>query len=124
MKLTYRGTDYEYNPLDGDTVLGKDGGKYRGAIWRFHYVKHENIPQFAADLKYRGVAYHVGETLQTDKAVEVASTQATPDTTIRLHRTHLTNLRRNLEHRLAIAKANGDESLVSLLQEEANQLVL
>jgi len=35
---------------------------------------------------------------------------------------HRDNLRKNLEHRLEVARANGDEKLVRLLEAEANYL--
>jgi hypothetical protein len=37
---------------------------------------------------------------------------------------HLDNMRRNLERRLKVAQANGDEDLVKLLQKESEQLAM
>ncbi len=38
--------------------------------------------------------------------------------------THRENLRRSLEHRLEVARTNGDEKLVQQLEKEANYLHL
>ncbi|PLZ30745.1 hypothetical protein CBP27_22845, partial [Fischerella thermalis WC542] len=45
MKLTYRGVDYESNPLAVEMTPGEMGGKYRGQQWRRHYPRHIPIPQ-------------------------------------------------------------------------------
>ena len=37
---------------------------------------------------------------------------------------HRANLQKNLEHRLEVARANGDEALIRQLQQEANYLNL
>lgn len=37
---------------------------------------------------------------------------------------HIENICRNLERRLAVAKAKGDDQLISLLQQESQQLAL
>ena len=39
-----------------------------------------------------------------------------------LHNTHLNNIRRNLEYRLEVARAKGDQNLINLLELEAQQL--
>jgi len=38
--------------------------------------------------------------------------------------THRANLQKNLEHRLEVARANGDEALIRQLQQEASYLNL
>jgi Domain of unknown function (DUF4278) len=118
MKLKYRGADFEYNSLVFDVETGEISGKYRGQVWRQHYLTHNPIPQWEANLKYRGVSYHTGNTPHPEvvKTLPAKSKQAI--------NTHLVNMRENLERRLAIAKASGDERLVSLLQDEAKKLVL
>ena len=37
---------------------------------------------------------------------------------------HRANLKKNLEHRLEVARANGDETLIRLLEQEASYLRL
>jgi Domain of unknown function (DUF4278) len=118
MKLRYRGGDYEYNPVALDVGTREISGKYRGQLWKQHFLTHNPIPQLEANLKYRGVSYHVGNTPLTE-VVEIL-----PVVSNQVVSTHLLNLRLNLERRLMIAKASGDEHLVNLLQEEAKQLVL
>jgi hypothetical protein len=57
MKLTYRGTSYEYEPIAIETEAGKVGGKYRGRDWRFRNLKKPPVLMPSADLTYRGVKY-------------------------------------------------------------------
>ena len=57
MKLTYRGTEYEYNPPAADTSTGKVAGKYRGQDWRFCNLKKPPVLQPTHNLTYRGVKY-------------------------------------------------------------------
>jgi Domain of unknown function (DUF4278) len=131
MKLTYRGTHYEHNPLNPVLAVGETSGKYRGVNWKHCYPRH--IPQQpVAELKYRGVAYHVGDPV--DVEMMVLSKQYTNDTTSapkvcqvkkfgeELAKTHLNNICQDLERRLQVAKQKGDENLVRLLEEEARQI--
>ena len=134
MKCSYRGVTYESKPTILETMEGEVGGKYRGQDWRYNYPRH--IPQLQPKvyMQYRGVAYSTlslpitegnskQEKAQTNackasirKPLEFIIEDAT--------KIHLNNIRRNLEHRLQIAKANGDESLVNLLKNESKQLAL
>ena len=59
MKLKYRGVSYEYNAPKIEVVESEEVGHYRGATLHFHKLL-KAISQPAFDLKYRGVAYHVG----------------------------------------------------------------
>ncbi len=120
MKLSYRGVAYEYEPPAIDMVEGEIGGKYRGQAWRVSYPRHIPVPQPALDLKYRGVAYSTYTKAQ-DCAIAQASNprQVSPE----LVETHLTHLRRRLEHRLQVAKTSGDQRLVRMLEAESKQLV-
>ena len=62
MQLTYRGIDYNYVPPAVGTRDTGLTGKYRGAD--VHFKVADPIPSqygYSADLKYRGVAYTVGE---------------------------------------------------------------
>lgn len=77
MKLQYRGVSYEYNPPVVEMSDGASGGKYRGLDWRFRNPKKVPVLNTNLDLKYRGVAYHVGETAPV--GVEAAS-NANPET--------------------------------------------
>ncbi len=57
MKLTYRGTEYEYNPPEVATATGEVAGKYRGQDWRFCNRKKPPVLQPSYNLTYRGVKY-------------------------------------------------------------------
>ncbi|MDJ0694424.1 MAG: DUF4278 domain-containing protein [Mastigocoleus sp. MO_167.B18] len=134
MKLTYRGVAYEYTPIPVKMTPGEVGGKYRGVPWR-HY-QAESIPtmhQNFARLKYRGVAYCIGEpqniqeredavTLQERYAASAHKVNNVFKSRDELTKTHLSNIRKNLERRLQLAKQRGDTNLIDLLEEEAKQI--
>ncbi|MFQ4142816.1 DUF4278 domain-containing protein [Chlorogloeopsis sp. ULAP02] len=131
MKLTYRGVDYEHNPLTVELTPEEIGGKYRGATWERRYPRHIPVPQPVAELKYRGVPYHIGDPLDVEammhrKQRTGSKTEATvtkrKKLTEDLARTHLVHIQRNLEHRLQVAKEQGNQHLIQLLEEEAKQL--
>ncbi|MGK7944969.1 MAG: DUF4278 domain-containing protein [Microcystaceae cyanobacterium] len=132
MKLSYRGTSYERDQMPLEIQEGDIAGKYRGQEWRYHYPKH--IPQSPPKLyrQYRGVAYSTRPLSETETADYVkaytAKTCSVPCPRIivenQVSQIHLENMRRNLERRLQIAKAKGDEDLVKLLQKESEQLTM
>lgn len=131
MKLSYRGVNYENSSPMLEVMEGDIGGTYRGQNWRSHYLRHIPEPAPVHDLKYRGVAYRTGKS-----AVAVPSTTAARCTLPGFHkrerekelnqltRTHLSNIRNSLERRMQVAKANGDEQLVRLLEQEKMTLHL
>lgn len=131
MKLTYRGVDYEHNPLTVELTPGEVGGKYRGASWERRYPRHIPVPQPVAELKYRGVPYEIGDPLDVEvtihrKQCSIATHEARVSRCKKLGeeltKTHLVHIRRNLEHRLQVAKEQGDQHLIQLLEDEAKQL--
>jgi hypothetical protein len=133
MKLTYRGVDYERNPLAVEMTPGEIGGKYRGASWQRYYPRHIPVPQPVAELKYRGVSYCIGDPLDVEvmrqrKQYSANGTAAThgrrEPSSQDLANTHLVHMRQNLEHRLQVAKEKGDQNLIRLLEDEARQLMV
>lgn len=72
MKLTYRGINYDYRPPVVNYGNSAGVGKYRGATYPRQNLQETPVPQVSADLTYRGVAYHTGEsptdTPQSQKA--------------------------------------------------------
>lgn len=72
MKLTYRGTSYEYTPpevsFENSEIVGT--GKYRGLDWRFRNPKKAMVMPATLDLRYRGVAYRPGEAAQEAPVAE------------------------------------------------------
>ncbi|KST65044.1 DUF4278 domain-containing protein [Mastigocoleus testarum] len=133
MKLTYRGVAYEYTPIPVKMTPGKVGGKYRGIAWRHHQAESVPIHQSFARLKYRGVAYCIGEpqniqewedavTLQERYTASTYKVNNAFKSRDELTKTHLSNIRKNLERRLQLAKQRGDTNLIYLLEEEAKQI--
>jgi hypothetical protein len=141
MKLTYRGVSYESNPSNLELIEQEIGGKYRGATWKQKYLRHIPVSQPKIDLKYRGIAYCTGDPIDVEASLlrrnynEAANSTAIPTTTEaeltpssrqqlleELNHIHLNNICRNLEHRLQVARAKGDQNLIQLLEAEAKQL--
>lgn len=135
MKLSYRGVSYDNEPLNLEMKEGDISGKYRGQDWKYHYPRH--IPQLQPKLyrQYRGVAYSTpaisskGYPVSTqlepqNQAYPVPLKKPCKVVTNQLTKIHWENMRRNLERRLQIAKANGDAKLVNLLELESQELAL
>lgn len=129
MKLSYRGASYEYNQPTLEMSEGEILGRYRGAAWRCQTLKEMPISQPSPTLKYRGVAYTPNQTSGVRPA-PVAQTELArcrvPGTTgpafKEVSRLHRANLERNLERRLQVAKQQGNQFLVDLLEAERSQL--
>ena len=132
MKLTYRGTNYEHDIPTADMVESELGGKYRGQAWNYRYPRHIPVPQQAYDLKYRGVEYKSAGTIKTEAKIAqptLESRRAIPPVTgkpcvlvpeiTKVHRANLCNI---LDRRVQVAKARGDERLLRLLENEAEQM--
>lgn len=138
MKLTYRGTQYNYEPTAVDMLDSQAVGRYRGQAVTFQYPRHIPV-QPVAQLKYRGVAYTTTETgavrpietsVQTQPAVPdtLVSTSVSTVTAARqkalaeVARVHQQNILASLQHRIEVAKARGDEMLVAQLEQEWQQI--
>jgi Domain of unknown function (DUF4278) len=128
MTLAYRGTKYErdFPPLEMTT--GDIGGKYRGQDWKHLYPRHMLQLQPKLHRQYRGVSYSTRPHLTVETAPRTCPLPVLKPQVIAqddsLSTTHLNNLRRRLERRLQIAQDNGDETLVSLLKKESQDLAL
>lgn len=134
MKLTYRGKQYESAFPAVDVVESELTGKYRGQSVNFHYPRHIPGPQSQHDvMKYRGVAYNQAEGKRTvTTSTAIASYQAQPVTSLfikadqvldeQLTQVHAANLCRLLERRRQAALERGDESLLKLLDWEAQHI--
>ncbi len=150
MKLTYRGVDYDYNPPVLDVTESEVACQYRGQVATYTYVRHVPIPQPAEQLTYRGVAYQTtrqGQILQLDNSHTAAQATnaghaginfanlrsklmgASPAAAARRQLVqessllHRDNIARSLQHRLDVAKANGNDLLVQQLETERVQSV-
>jgi hypothetical protein len=135
MRLSYRGINYEKELPILEMNDGEIGGKYRGQEWQERYPRH--IPQLQPKLyrQYRGVAYstrpiaRAGEVFvpqwnTTQDSCSVPIQKPAKIVVNEISKTHLENIRQNLERRLQVAKANSDKNLIDLLEQEFQQLVL
>jgi hypothetical protein len=141
MRLFYRNASYDYEPVPVNMAETSLNGRYRGQNFQFQYPKHIPVPQPVLNLKYRGVAYQTtpdGSTTTIKPAVKpvvraVAPARVTADVMSgQLHsaffnhqammgevaNVHRQNIQRRLQHRLEVAKAKGDVTLISQLEQE------
>jgi hypothetical protein len=127
MRFIYRGVKYDRQPAASAVREAGVGGKYRGQVWQRHALIEPAAPQPMHHLKYRGVPYTIGEiaTAQTRQPIEVKITSATVLSSLipEVSRLHRTNLQRNIEHRLEVAKAQGNAVLVAMLEREFDEVV-
>lgn len=134
MKLSYRGVPYEAERSNLEVTEGEIGGLYRGQSWRFHYARHIPKPQSTHPLKYRGVAYCTGKPNAAEPNAVAQPTTTSPYCNIaarnkrevlnEITNSHLKNIQRSLEHRLEVARAKGDDTLIQLLKAESEQMAL
>ena len=134
MKFAYRGVNYEDQPSALEVTEGEIGGMYRGQNWRFRYVRHIPEPLPTPNLKYRAVAYRTSEPTAAipsrgfqsvvDVAARTLSTRNKRELLDEMMSSHQKNIQRSLEHRLQVARANGDQNLIRLLEAESKQMTL
>ena len=144
MKLTFRGIQYDYEPTVLETTDSNLYGRYRGQTVQFKYPRHVPAPTMVHDLKYRGVAYRNDGSTPTQVAKPaIAPTQpvqpvqaTTVDQVIKTrsveavrrnllfetYQAHQESIYRKLRHRIAVAKAEGNEALLRQLEAEEHQL--
>ncbi len=140
MKLCYRGVEYDYNPPSLEMKDSEITGCYRGRTLTFAYPSHVPVPQPVARYTYRGVGYEttaeghpqpLGVSTETDvrqpvfqgiKAADSPMMQARRHLLMEASTAHRTNIQRSLDHRLAVARAQGTERLVQQLEEELHPL--
>ncbi|XGW00225.1 MAG: DUF4278 domain-containing protein [Leptolyngbya sp. BL-A-14] len=142
MQLTYRGAQYEYNPRNTEAIREANVFRairpsynlhYRGAVYTVDPNAEPSLPsiQPAGVLTYRGVSYTLNGGARDAAAVRsqagAVSTQPrfqqkaasnTEFATI-----HRSNLRTNVQRRLQVARERGDQTLVSLLERELQEIV-
>jgi Domain of unknown function (DUF4278) len=127
MKLLYRGLSYEYNP---GTIVGRPDSEqpaignpytlsYRGASYTVYPGLESSVaaPQPVGRLVYRGHAY----SLNGDQPSVVPQVRKV-DRMTPVAQTHRSNVYLNIQRRLQAAQAQGDQTLVSLLERELQQV--
>ncbi len=122
MQLIYRGVKYETSDQHIPTVESGVSGLYRGAQWVGHKAA-EPVPQPNHVLSWRGVTYQSGSVSVTPTA---PTTTATPSVLPQRKRNslaevHRQSILRTLERRLQVARSQGNQDLISLLEEEWQQ---
>lgn len=140
MRLVYRGQSYHTDVVPVDMAESDVVGHYRGQTVNFTYPRHVPVPQAVQNLKYRGVAYRTTATgaveaiapgIETRPAVAMASSIGTVKAAApksrqamlaEVARAHRQNIQRSLQHRIEVARARGDEALVSILEREMQQI--
>ena len=139
MKCIYRGSEYNITHPALTVTSSEVLGVYRGVAYRHQRVSAD-IHQPIYDLMYRGVAYRTGEFAGVPSSVsgqpEVTVSPQSPSKTVpagfslglqrlsELEKVRAASLRKNLEERLEVAKAQGNQSLIQVLEGEARELSL
>jgi hypothetical protein len=128
MRLTYRGTDYEYEPVETNLAETDVFGKYRGHSFHFSYPRHVPVPQPPHSLAYRGIRYETTDSgaMHTVSRSEATSLKMNARQSVmqEVERIHQQNIERRLLHRLEVARERGDELLVRQLQQEMGDQAL
>lgn len=138
MRLCYRGVEYDYNPPSLEVRESEMTGCYRGQPVHFSYVRHIPIPQPVGALTYRGVTYQTNSYGQIEAPATPLPSQSVDQQALKVQNTavararrallmdaaevHRQSLARVLEHRMAVAKAQGNESLLQQLEQEMHQM--
>jgi hypothetical protein len=129
MNLSYRGNSYQTETSLLEIKEKDIAGKYRGQNWRHKLPRH--IPQLKPKvyLQYRGVAYSTCPLVkvppETPQCACTPMMKKSSQLSVKnLEKVHLENLRRNLERRLKLARVNGNQDLIDMLQKESQQLKL
>ena len=133
MKFNDRGISYKSDSPNLELTQCEIGDKYRGTNCRQKYPRHirATLPRIA--LKNgevdccTGAPEEVEAMLQkeakTATSNEAALTESSRQQVLeKLHNVHLNNIRRNLEHRLQVAREKGDLDLIRLLEAEEEQI--
>ncbi|WP_017661086.1 DUF4278 domain-containing protein [Baaleninema simplex] len=127
MKLCYRGVRYDSTPPTLEMTESEILATYRGQSYHVTYPRHMTVLQPVAEFKYRGVPYRTTETGRIETAdgrpVAATPTTATEISLSEVARIHRDNLCQRLSERIAAAKAQGNQQLLEILEQESEQLV-
>jgi hypothetical protein len=124
--MKYRGVEYQPVTTTLDVVEGDVVARYRGQAYRQTYVKHLPEAGPAFQLRYRGASYTTG-TVPIAPIPDSEIQELKPTSTIvplrrvvadQLSQAHHQNLIRNLEHRLEVARSQGNSKLIQMLESE------
>jgi hypothetical protein len=137
MKLCYRGIEYDHNPLALEVRESELTGSYRGRSLKFSYVGHMPVPQPVASYTYRGVSYRtnaqgqvVAPTAASERQPVFQAKRAAVGTGLKARRhlmqdaaeAHRTNIQQSIQHRIEVARAQGNDHLLRQLEDEMHQV--
>ena len=124
MRFIYRGVRYNHEPSAMAVREAGVGGKYRGQLWQRHVLAEQPAPQPIRHLKYRGVPYTTGEIAAPMAAVEAELSDGVLSNLMpQISHLHRANIQHNIEHRLEVAKAQGNSLLVAMLEREFDEVM-
>lgn len=117
MEFSYPGIRYEEDRHPLDTSEAHTTGQSSGSHSKLRYPRHIPVPQFLRSLGYPAVTRHTGT--DSEKKANPASRLALQEEPAKIH---YKNLCRNLERRLEVAKSQGNQNLIHLLEVEFEQI--
>ncbi len=121
MQLTYRGVNYQVSDDRATVVESGATGRYRGAQW-VGYKAASVVPQPNHTLCWRGVVYQTnGEPVAAAPAMEAPILPARQRDRDPIAETHRHAILKSLEHRLNVARTQGNQDLINLLEDEWQQ---
>ncbi|MGB3312683.1 MAG: DUF4278 domain-containing protein [Nodosilinea sp.] len=137
MKLCYRGVEYDYNPPSLEVRESELTGHYRGRPLKFSYVSHVPVTQPIGNYTYRGVDYSTNCHGQVQPSTAVPQRQpvfqakrAAAGTALKARRhllreaadAHRVSIQRSIQHRIEVARTQGNDQLLLQLEDELHQL--
>jgi len=127
MKNSYRGVSYQSSAPTLEATENEITSQFRGDTLNFSYVRHIPMPPLVRSPINRVTSDRIPQARTSQSQAKVIDqTAVAPQLSEKiLHDVsliHQANIRRNLEHRLQVAKAKGDKSLIRQLEVESKQL--
>ncbi|MEO0455696.1 MAG: DUF4278 domain-containing protein [Cyanobacteria bacterium P01_A01_bin.114] len=139
MKLTYRGVEHDHNPPTLEVTESNILGQYRGRPYHVNYVRHVPFPQPVAELQYRGVAYQTNRAGRVEQVQQPVRQSVFASLQNKLNglnpiaaerrqlireaaRVHHESVKRSLEHRIEVARSQGNTGLLEQLEDEMSQM--
>ncbi len=126
MRLSYRGASYEYNPPTLEVTEGEIQGKYRGTTWRCRTISEIPVPRSPHTSETQKDFYSRQDFSQIERSQPSQTQQicSTFNVLQQLKRIHKSNIGRSLDHRMQVAKDQGNYQLLQVLESELRETVL
>lgn len=126
MNLFYRGITYRTAASAVTAARSEAIGRYRGQKCRRSYFEI-SVAQPRIPLKYRGVEYITGVPAGQQSQQQTAPSVAAPavfshKAQSELEQVHKRSIKENIERRLSVARRQGNQTLIYLLEQEQHQL--